>query len=391
MKNFVIDPGLCTGCTACFASCPNGSIQMIADARGFFYPVMGERCLHCGKCRAICPRISLKEGEKRSGQMAYAALSKRCDIWQKSASGGAFSEICNAWGDDNTLFCGAAWNGTAVEHISVMGVKSIAPLRKSKYLASNMKDCFSTIRDHLLGGGRALFCGTPCQVAGLRAYLGCDYEGLLLIDLICHGVGSPAVFDACLEAMEEDLGERIAGYEFRSKGRVYDSDHITKLTLHSKKNLYVTGDRYIQLFTKQDCLRDSCGANCIYRNEDRQGDITIGDFKGLREVFPHLAGSKRNYSTVVLNTKKGKGILPALQDRMQMLPCSVEDIKAHNPLFYRHTNVSKNRDAFFQAFEADAKEAIRTATLPPVRYRKNLKGRIFDLLPTGVRRKLMER
>ena len=142
----------------------------------------------------------------------------------------------------------------------------------------------------------------------------------------------------------------------------------------------------MQLFIRQDCLRSSCGENCLWRDENRQGDITIGDFKGLYNIFPELVGTKRNYSTIIFNTEKGKSILSSIRKNMQLLPCDIDNIKVYNPLFYRHTYFSKNRDAFFAEFVKNPQKAIQESTTPSKLYRRSLKGRVFDFLPCSIRR-----
>ena len=383
----ITDKRICTGCSACYASCPNGSIEMVSDNQGFLYPEILGNCIDCGKCQRVCPRLNQADFSTKFSQTAYAAVSKDFKIWNRSSSGGAFSEICFAWGADNTMFCGALWDKLSVKHVCVIGIDKIAPLCKSKYVSSDLENCHKQIREHLGKGYKVLFCGTPCQVAGLKSFLNRDYDNLLLIDLICHGVGSPAVFSECIKSTEKDFHKKIASYEFRSKKKVFDQDHIVKLVFEGDTQpTYITEDRYLQLFVKQHCLKSSCGENCIYRNEHRQGDITSGDFKGLTKVFPQLDGSKKNYSTIVFNTQKGEKVFSKLKDRMDMLPCSVEDIKQYNPLFHRHTYFSVQRNNFFNDFIVDAQGAIEKWTVPAKVYTKSLKGKVFDILPQGVRR-----
>lgn len=170
---------------------------------------------------------------------AYAALSKDKKIWKRSASGGAFSEICKAWGDSETLFAGAAWDKLSVHHICIYNYNDIIKLCKSKYVASNLENTFDEIKEHLESGKKAVFCGTPCQVAGLKSFLGKEYNNLLLIDLICHGVGSPSVFSTCIKILEEQFNDEIMSYTFRSKGSTYEMDYIQKLQMKKRVLKYV--------------------------------------------------------------------------------------------------------------------------------------------------------
>ena len=388
MLPFIKDKKNCTGCTACFSACPKKCITMKEDDEGFLYPSASDECVHCRICEKVCPQINSVDGvsERDFKQKAYAGITHDKAIWERSASGGAFSEICSAWGDDNTMFVGAAWDGLRVKHQCVIGVNNIAILCKSKYIASEVGVTFSKIREQLEQGKKALFCGTPCQVAGLKSFLKKEYPDLLLVDLICHGVGSPKVFSHCIDILSEEFGKRIEHYEFRAKKSVYESDHIQKIKSSDSRYIYLENDPYIQLFLKQDCLREACGKNCKYRNEHRMGDITIADYKGLQTVFPELIGIKQNYSSIIINTSKGASIIPTLERNMELLECEVSDIKAHNPLFYRNTWTSESRDSFFEEFIKSPKNTILNRTSPAKVHKISLKKKIYNAMPTIVRK-----
>lgn len=391
MLPFILDKKDCVGCTACVSACPVKCITMERDEEGFLYPKANGSCISCGKCEWVCPQINGNLFNREEYQQtAFAALSKDAEIWQRSASGGAFSEICKAWDrNDDTMFVGAAWNGLNVEHKCVIGTKNLPILCKSKYVASSMGDVFSVIKIYLENNGRVVFCGTPCQVAGLRSFLRAEYPNLLLIDLICHGVGSPAVFESCIENLEEQFGKKITSYEFRAKKKTYQTDYMQRIGCMWSDDLYILNDPYIQLFLSQTCLRASCGKNCKYRNEIRQGDITIADFKGLQNVFPQLNGTKRNYSSVIINSSKAEMLLPRMKENMIMLECSIEDIKKYNPLFYRNTWDSEVRDVFFKEYIASPKETICKYTKPASLYKETIKRKIYNFLPEKARRTIV--
>lgn len=380
----------CTGCSACAAVCPVGCITMQPDPEGFLYPTASDQCIHCGKCQRVCPVLNPPPAAYFP-QTACAAVSRDYKTWKSSASGGAFSEICSAWADADTLIAGAAWDGLYVRHICVKGAGAIAPLRKSKYVASDPGDVFSQIRQHLLQGGSALFCGTPCQVAGLKAFLGKAEENLLTIDLICHGVGSPSVFAHCMDAIGKQFGSPVTAYEFRTKRKIHETDYLSRVSFgHGKKDLYLQKDPYIQLFLSQNGLRPSCSDNCPFRNQQRQGDITIADFKGLTSVFPHLLGAKKNYSTIVVNTNKGADVVSQLSQTMNILPCALDDIKKYNPLFCTHTWSSKGRDCFFADFIQSPDAAIENWTSPAQVCPRTIKGILQELIPEGLRRAALQ-
>lgn len=378
----------CTGCAACYSVCPVRCISMCADEEGFLYPEASDACIGCGKCEEVCPNDKPNPyGE--NGKKVLAAVSKDKNIWRRSASGGAFSEIVRHWADDETLIVGAVWDGFRVHHLGVMGFNAIAPLCKSKYLSSAIEDTFLEISRHLKAGGRAIFCGCPCQVDGLRRYIGKDNDSLLCIDMICHGQGSPYVFEECMKYVGEVLGENVKEYGFRAKRRNHEKDYMSKIVT-GRRTLYVVNDPYVQLFLSQNALRPSCAENCRYRDVRRPGDLTIADFKGLAKVFPELTGTKRNYSTIVSNTPKGERILESLGDTMEVKECDVESVIRYNALFGRQAPGSEGRDVFFSDFRKDPREAIVTWTSHMLLRRYSLKQRIKDVVPSAVIRILYE-
>lgn len=389
MFNNVIDSNLCTGCGVCRYACPLSCITMKKNEDGFIYPYKNDNCINCGICENACPRINPID-IKGISQKSYAACAKDKKAWRKGSSGGAFSEICKLWDNGDTMFVGVAWEGLTVSHKYVTNIDNVGIFNKSKYIESDLSNSYEIIKKHLEHGGNTVFSGTPCQVAGLRRYLKRDYDKLLLIDLICHGVGSPYVFNECIRVIGSELKRKIISYQFRYKGRVYSQDHIEKVLTSKGESIYLEKDRYIQLFTNQLCLRKSCGKNCIYRNSQRMGDITIGDFKGLSSVFPNLIGTKKNYSTIVFNTKKGTELLERLHKSMYLYECSIDDIKKYNPIFCKHTWFAENRENFFDDFKRDANNAIISWTEPSMIYKRSFYKAIYDILPVFARRFLIQ-
>lgn len=373
----------CTGCSACCNACPLNCIEMKQDDEGFLYPEVTDACVHCGICEKVCPvkNEDVHHGEGPLYQKAFCAQSKDGKVWKRSASGGAFSEICRVLDNGNTIICGAAWDGFSVRHICVEGFKQIAPLCNSKYIESSIDNVFSEIKSYLNADKTVVFCGTPCQVAGLKKYLGKQHDNLFLIDLICHGVGSPAVFEECIKAMSRQFNGEVLTYEFRAKRKNVSGEKNSDI-----KTYYIDNDQYIQLFLSQNCLRPSCGENCHFRNEHREGDITIADFKKLTDVFPTLRGAKKNYSSIIVNNEKGMKVAELLKKHMQMYPCKVDDIKKHNPLFYRQTVISKNRELFFKEFLIDDEKCIEKWTSPARTLKRTYKRFALDVLPICVRK-----
>ncbi len=390
MLYFMKEKMQCTGCSACYNLCPTKCITMEKDEEGFLYPIASDRCVHCGKCETVCSAVNKKNDGGNTLPEAYCALTKDNKVWKQSASGGAFTEICKAWNIGDSVFCGATWNGLNIEHKCVQGIDNIGLLRRSKYVASDIKNVFREVKDYLMAGKRVVFCGTPCQVAGLKLFLGKEQENLLLIDLICHGVGSPKVFQVCVNTISNQFGWQVCSYEFRAKRNAYQTDHLQKIKNKNGKVIYIENDPYMQLFLSQQCLRPSCGKNCRFRSAQRQGDITIADFKGLTNVFPDLNGSRKNYSSIIFNTPKGKSVIPQLSQSMKMRKCDIDDIKKYNPLFYRHTWSSEKRDLFFQEFVASPEQTVEKWCKPARISKESLPRIIWRYLPSKLRKGILK-
>lgn len=353
------DKDCCTGCTACAAACPKSCIIMERDEEGFLQPMIGGACIGCGICERVCPIMSKAVGNSVEGQVAVAAVARDGELWQASSSGGAFSCLCEAFAqmgeEADTVVYGVAMDFPMVKHVRCE-MPNMAPLRKSKYVQSDKGSTFKQVREDLMAGCRVLYSGTPCEIAGLSSYLGklCDSESLLLVDLICHGAGSPAVFESCMERASAELGE-IVDYRFRCKRSVM-GNYERYLSMYKYMDKYLTAkakyvrvDDYNKLFLNQACLRRSCMESCRFRNRERFGDITLADLNGKGDLYPeHDDG--RGWSSVVGNTEKGRRVMAALLPMMEVYPSSPDDVARFNPLFDHTTPGNPKRDDFFRRF-----------------------------------------
>ncbi len=353
MLDFIKNKYDCSGCTACYSVCPKKCITMFEDERGFLYPDVKEAdCIHCDLCKKVCPIHTKKRAEAWEKQHMLVAITKDSQVWENSSSGGAFTEICNTVMEMNiekvTYVYGAVFDGLEVKHIG-RKMPDIQAFQKSKYIQSNTQDCFSEIEERLKRGENVVFSGTPCQVAGLKSFLRRDWENLFTIDLICHGVGSKAVFQRFIS--EKSRKKNVISYRFRVKKKKFDyyERYRSEIEYADGSIESIVEDDYNQLFLNQLCLRDSCGEHCSFRTNRRWGDITIADFNGLGVVFPDLKDN-RGYSTVIINSAAGERVYEQLVKGMVMYDCPIEELRKWNPLFFDTTLENKNRDAFFEDF-----------------------------------------
>lgn len=342
----------CTGCAACVNACPFEALSMQCDAEGFLQPIVDKaKCRNCGKCERACPLVSSIAKPRQIAKHPLCGASSSDEIWRASASGGAFSEICLALDDKNPVIFGARFEGPKrVIHDSVEGAASIAPFRKSKYVQSDIGVSFRECRARLEEGRTVIFAATPCQIAGLRGYLGKDYDNLVTLEFICHGSGSPGFFKACLEEMERKFGKKIAEYGFRHKPiKCQDREEYTSFyRFCDNTEKAMPRDLYNRFFLSQLCLRKSCMEKCPFRNEERYADITYADCRGERALYPDKG--EKNWSVVIANTEKGKMIVEKLKSRMVLKDYPCELLRATNPLYYRTTPGNPKRDEFFRRY-----------------------------------------
>ena len=196
-------PQNCTGCGACAAGCPVQCIEMQADLEGFRYPqIDAARCISCQKCEKMCPVI--RSAPAQAQPQAYAVKHRDDEVRIRSSSGGVFPALAELVLADGGVVCGAVYaDDFSVVHQITENAAGIEKMQGAKYAQSRTEHLFSEIRRILEAGRWLLFVGTPCQVAGVKAFLGKDYEKLILVDTICHGVPSPLVWKQYLAHRSE--------------------------------------------------------------------------------------------------------------------------------------------------------------------------------------------
>lgn len=309
----------CTGCGACYNKCPVNAIEMKEDRKGFLSPVVDtDICTNCGLCTKHCPVINReyirKYKEKQPDCYAMMASDK---IRSQSSSGGMFSVLAEYILSNNGIVCGASYseNYTYVEHVIVDNKDNLGYLRGSKYVQSNTRQTYKEIENHIKKGGWALYTGTPCQIAGIRAYLKKDYDNLILVDIVCHGVPSPKVYRKYLQ--EKANGRELIKSDFRDKAFwgwgtatsfFFDDGSTYRGSCYE--------DAYWRAFLGGLSTRECC-STCEYANIDRIGDFTIGDFWGVG-TLDKSCDDGRGTSLVMCNSQKAKELVGKLRNKFRL-------------------------------------------------------------------------
>ncbi|MDD4730270.1 MAG: Coenzyme F420 hydrogenase/dehydrogenase, beta subunit C-terminal domain [Dysgonamonadaceae bacterium] len=338
----------CTGCGACQAVCPTKCITNIVDEEGFWYPNATSECIDCGMCEEVCPIVNSNYHQNDAKQYCIVGKHDNDDVWLSSTSGGAFSAICQVLNNSKLAIFGAKYLDVVnVIHDYVTSINEIDCFKKSKYTQSNMNNCYLDIKEMLLQDYRVVFSGTPCQVAGVKNFLGKDYDNLLCIDLICHGVGSPKIFAKYIEYLEKEQHSSVISFNFRSKKIVNEQlkQDVTKTQFANGKIIENENDIFYNVFIQALILRPSCG-ECIFANTNRVGDLTIGDFNNMYELMPEVEKSV-NFSTIIVNTEKGNMIKDRMNKIMETYPAKLKNIAKYNSALISSTKMNENRSNLF--------------------------------------------
>lgn len=341
-----LEKSRCTGCSACASICPKGAIKLIEDNEGFKHPEIDQsKCINCGLCKRTCPVLNTKENS--SLNRCYVAYNKNDEVKKTSSSGGIFDAIARKVLSDNGIVIGAAFNDNMeLEHIALEEIDDLEKLKGSKYLQSNINNMFSYIKEKI-NDKKILFVGTPCQVAGLHAYLKKDYDNLICIDLFCHGVPSPKLFNRYIKELEDGNGSKVVKYNFRDKKTGWDTySNTASFENDNEISELQSNNSYMCLFLSDIALRESC-YNCNFKVGNKYSDITLGDFWGVQMYYPEMY-SKNGVSAIIINTEKGKLIFESISNNLEYKECKLEEIEDGNPSLKSSGKYPKKRKEFFE-------------------------------------------
>ena len=341
----------CSGCYACVNACMIKSISMKKDEEGFWYPeINADICIKCGKCDKCCPILNVETPLAESVPAAYAAINKEELIRMNSSSGGVFHLLACYVLNKNGIVFGAAFdNDWNVCHSTAEDKLELERLCGAKYVQSKIGLAYQQVKKELEKKRWVLFVGTPCQAEGLKAYLKKEYEKLLLVDLICHGVPSPLVWKRYVNRWQEG-NKMIQSISFRSKNISWE--RFSLKILYSNGNEYkicLDKDLYMQGFLQDLYLRPSCHA-CRFKKEHRVSDFTIADFWGVDKVITGMNDHKGT-SLVLLHTNKAKEIF----EQVDVKKCEVNfaDAIKYNPAMVRSAYINPKREAFFHELDQE--------------------------------------
>ncbi len=358
---------MCVGCGACMSACPKEAIKLEPDDMGYYRAnVSYSKCVDCGICTKVCPAHHLPERKNEKKPKCYEFMAANEKTLMSSSSGGAFSVFAEEAFRRGGVVAGAAWRDKySVEHILIDNKDELLKLKKSKYMQSYMGNIFRTIKNSLEDDKFVLFSGCPCQVAGLKKFLGIEYENLLLIDILCSHAPSAMFFR---KYAQQAFPEGFKDFSFRTKAfghdcislEVVDNNGYIHLR-HGRKE-----DDYERAFHSHTMCSKHC-ENCNFQEVPRYGDITIGDFWGLGK-YDKVADAQKGVSVVLCNNAKGEAFL-------ESLPSESVRLRKEVPLNWlggngfaingSHNWINPKRDIFYDSiWKMPFKEALNYALKP---------------------------
>ena len=376
-----VDYEKCTGCGACVQRCPKRCISWTQREFGFRYPQIDkDACVNCGLCEKVCPTD--KALEVPVEQKVYAAVHKDTEVLAKSTSGGAFTAIADAIFAQGGIVYGAAMlDDMQVKHIRTTGKDDFEGLRSSKYLQSDTGTTYQMVEQDLKQGKFVLYSGTPCQIDGLKNFLGKDYETLYTVDIVCHGVGSQAYFDKYMDFARERYG-KIKALRFRSKEYagwscggvvvvVDSSDCLKKIPYRDFDNYYYS------YFLPGDIYRKSC-YSCKYANTNRVGDFTLGDYWGVEALNLPLQ-TENGCSLLLVNNQHAMQLLDEIES-LDRVETTVEQAAHCNKQLNAPSKLMDSRQNRIGEYESMSGQQIQKEYLK--NHRKTVvKGQLKALMP----------
>lgn len=305
MRNVKLNNKDCCGCTACYSICTRNAIIMVEDGKGFKYPQINEKlCNKCGLCKKVCNFDIFKSVEKNI--KCYAVKHKDDNEIFSSRSGAVFIALAELVLKQNGVVFGVEFD--TVNHIihkQENDKSGVNKFKGSKYVQSDMKECFSECEQLLIEGKKVLFSGTACQIDGLLSFMRIrkvDISSLITVDIICHGVPSPKLWRDFIAFIEKKHNKSVIAADFRDKEQFGWREH--KETIIFEDNYSISMRNWTNVFYKHIMFRDSC-YNCSYTTPYRNSDITIADYWGIENNVPEYDDNK-GVSLVMIQSQKGK-------------------------------------------------------------------------------------
>lgn len=318
----------CTGCMACVNICPVDALSIAADQYGYVIPEPdAEKCIECGLCEQICP-LECRDRQPARPLSAFSGFSLSEEVVRNSSSGGVFYTLAQETLSRGGIVFGCYYDTEKKEaRLEDTDHLSLESLLLSKYVESYIRLGFRRLRTELETGRQVLFCGTPCQAAGLRAFLRKEYENLLTVDFACGAVASNAFFRDYLQEMEKRYHSKITRAVFRDKH--YGWGQVCMLLEFENGKIYrktAMSDPYYFCFLRSSMQRLSCHGCCF--SDTHQSDLCLSDFWKCDD-FDVERNARKGLSLILSFTEKGSERMRLIADRMHLEELEIPEASYH--------------------------------------------------------------
>ena len=348
----------CIGCQACVEVCPAHAVDFIRNTWGEGRAIVNtDKCLSCGICSKICPAFNADFEDVPEHVSAVVSKKHR----NTGSSGGVFFEIAKRFVSSGGVVYGAAFDeNLKLIHKRASTYDELIPLCKSKYIHSDMTGVFDMIRDDLRNGRDVFFVGTPCQASAIKNLFVKQYKSQLYIaDFLCHGTGTQLVFNACIREEEKRRGGHITDFCFRAKTRKAEHSFSYTIECDGKKKTISGYDfefPYYYSFLKYTIFNDAC-YSCPYAQNARVGDITLGDFWGIKHYNSSL-DDRDGVSMLAVNSEKGEQLFALAQDSCTTYSYDLSVAAKHNQSYREPATYPLKKHEFVKILEKDGASAL---------------------------------
>lgn len=363
------DKFTCYGCCACKDACPTNAITMVRDSEGFYQPTINkDLCINCGKCNRVCP-YNTKARNEETPSVGYMAYAKDTFDSEHSASGGMFPIFAKNIISKGGYVVGVKYdsNLTAVYDI-VSTWHEAQAFRGSKYVEARHNNIYKKTKKALDTGKPVLFTGSPCKVAGLKNFLGKEYDNLIIAEIICACSSSPRILKRYLNGKEAQKKSPVTSIAFRDKSKGWDKVATTlKFENGTEESTSRRWNIFYHCFVSAYLAKRSC-FRCEFVGDNKIADITMGDFWGYDKVCRNLKADKIGVSALKVATKKGKDFLDSVKESICLIEVPLSDIYNNNhswPIKY-----TPEREEIFQDFNSNIKGTLNILKKYNSRYKK---------------------
>ncbi len=356
----ITDKTKCCGCSACVQRCPKQCIVMKEDEQGFLYPVIDTAtCIDCRLCEKVCPMLN--PFATKEPLQILAAKNKNEEQRLRSSSGGTFILLAEHIIKQGGVVFGARFNSQwEVEHCYAETIEELEPLMRSKYVQSNIGNTYKEAERFLKQGRQVMFVGTSCQIVGLKRFLRKEYNNLLAVDFICHGVPSPGIWRKYMEEIKSPKSSSVitdinfrekqnggygwgkSGFIIRGEFPLPKSGNTFLKSGLSSENIFMRG------FLANLYLRPSC-YNCTAKHGTSNSDLTIADFWGIQDYHTEFDDNK-GVSVIFEHTEKGREIVDRISSYIEKIDSNMVEATTSNPFYLRAVSIPPKYSLFWRTY-----------------------------------------